>query len=66
MREMSVAEQRYLAVLAVIADGHDVTAAAQQFGVTRQTLLTIGQPSPEAGHAPPPARLIVDPNPVDG
>jgi transposase InsO family protein len=40
MREMSVAEQRYLAVLAVIADGHDVTAAAQQWGVTRQTLHT--------------------------
>jgi transposase len=35
MREMSVAEQRYLAVL---ADGYDVTAAAQQWGVTRQTL----------------------------
>ena len=35
---MSVAEQRYLAVLAVIADGHDVSAAAQQWGVTRQTL----------------------------
>jgi hypothetical protein len=28
MREMNVAEQRYLAVLAVIADGRDVTAAA--------------------------------------
>jgi transposase InsO family protein len=40
MREMSVAEQRCLAVLAVIADGHDVTAAAQQWGVTRQTLHT--------------------------
>jgi transposase len=40
MREMSVAEQRYLAVLAVIADGHDVTAAAQQWGVTRQTVHT--------------------------
>jgi transposase len=37
---MSVAEQRYLAVLAVIADGHDVTAAAQQWGVSRQTLHT--------------------------
>jgi transposase InsO family protein len=35
MREMSVAEQRYLAV---IADGHDVVAAAQQWGVSRQTL----------------------------
>jgi transposase len=40
MRELSVAEQRYLAVLAVIADGHDVTAAAQQWGVSRQTLHT--------------------------
>jgi transposase len=40
MREMSVAEQRYLAVLAVIADGHDVTSAAQRWGVTRQTLHT--------------------------
>jgi transposase InsO family protein len=40
MREMSVAEQRYLAVLAVIADGHDVVAAAQQWGVSRQTLHT--------------------------
>lgn len=30
MRELSVAEQRYLAVLAVIADGYDVTAVAQQ------------------------------------
>ena len=37
-RELSVAEQRCLAVLAVIADGHDVTAAAQQWGVSRQTL----------------------------
>jgi len=31
MRELSVAEQRYQAVLAVIADGHDVTAVAQQW-----------------------------------
>jgi transposase InsO family protein len=38
MREMSVAEQRYLAVLAVIADGHEVAAVAQQWGVSRQTL----------------------------
>src|SRR3954447_2058227 len=38
MREMSVAEQRYLAVLAVIADGHDVASVAQQWGVSRQTL----------------------------
>jgi transposase len=40
MREMSVAEQRYLAVLAVVAEGHDVSAAAEQWGVTRQTLHT--------------------------
>jgi hypothetical protein len=29
MREMSVAEQRYLAVLAVLAEGHDVSSVAQ-------------------------------------
>ncbi|MGZ6869110.1 MAG: helix-turn-helix domain-containing protein, partial [Frankiaceae bacterium] len=40
MREMSMAEQRYLAVLAVIADGHEVAAVAQQWGVSRQTLHT--------------------------
>jgi transposase InsO family protein len=38
MRELSVAEQRYLAVLAVIADGHPVCSVAQQWGVSRQTL----------------------------
>src|SRR5690242_7051036 len=38
MRELSVAEQRYWAVLAVIADGQEVTAVAQQWGVSRQTL----------------------------
>lgn len=40
MREMSVAEQRYQAVLAVIADGREVTEVAAQFGVSRQTLHT--------------------------
>ena len=40
MRELSVAEQRYLAVLAVIAEGHEVTAVAQHWGVTRQTVHT--------------------------
>jgi transposase len=38
MREISVAEQRYLAVLAVIAQGHPVSSVAQQWGVSRQTL----------------------------
>jgi transposase len=38
MRELSVAEQRYLAVLAVIADGHAVCSVAEQWGVSRQTL----------------------------
>lgn len=33
-----MAEQRYLAVLAVIADGHPVSSVAQQWGVSRQTL----------------------------
>ena len=39
-RELSVAEQRYQAVLAVIEDGLDVTEAAARAGVTRQTLHT--------------------------
>ena len=38
MREMSVAEQRYLAVLAVIADGLTVKDAAAKQGVSRQTM----------------------------
>ena len=40
MREMSVAEQRYQAVLAVISDGPSVTEVAAQFGVSRQTMHT--------------------------
>jgi transposase InsO family protein len=38
MRELSVAEQRYQAVLAVISDGETVTDVAARFGVSRQTL----------------------------
>src|SRR5262245_35392834 len=38
MREMSVAEQRYQAVLAVIGDGGAVKDTAARFGVSRQTL----------------------------
>src|SRR5436190_208791 len=38
MREMSVSEQRYLAVLAVIAEGSTVTEVAARFGVSRQTM----------------------------
>jgi len=38
MREMSVSEQRYLAVLAVISEGLSVTEVAARFGVSRQTL----------------------------
>ena len=38
MREMSVSEQRYLAVLAVIRDGDTVTDVAARFGVSRKTL----------------------------
>ncbi len=38
MREMSVAEQRYQAVLAVIGDGETVTDVAARFGVRRQTV----------------------------
>ena len=38
MRELSVAEQRYLAVLAVIAEGHPVSSVAEQWRVSRQTV----------------------------
>jgi transposase-like protein len=38
MREMSVAEQRYKAVLLVISDGREITDVADQFGVRRQTV----------------------------
>ena len=38
MRELSVAEQRYQAVLAVIEDGLSVTEVAAKVGVSRQTL----------------------------
>jgi transposase len=38
VRELSVAEQRYLAVLAVIEDGVSVTEVAAKVGVSRQTL----------------------------
>src|SRR4029453_18703850 len=38
MKGLSVAEQRYRAVLAVIADGLSVTQAAEKVGVSRQTL----------------------------
>lgn len=33
-----MAEQRYLAVLAVIAEGHPVSSVAEQWGVSRQTM----------------------------
>src|SRR4051794_8778370 len=38
MRELSVAEQRYQAVLAVIGDGETVTDVAARFGVARKTV----------------------------
>jgi transposase-like protein len=38
MRELSVSEQRYRAVLAVIAEGDSVTEVAARFGVSRQTV----------------------------
>ncbi|MDT5351293.1 MAG: hypothetical protein QOH91_4580 [Mycobacterium sp.] len=40
MRELSVAEQRYQAVMAVIGDGLSVSRAAEKVGVSRQTLHT--------------------------
>src|SRR4051794_9313523 len=38
MRELSVAEQRYQAVLAVISDGETITDVAARFGVSRQSV----------------------------
>ncbi|WP_155991930.1 helix-turn-helix domain-containing protein, partial [Nocardioides sp. URHA0032] len=38
MRELSVAEQRYQAVLAVVSDGETVTDVAARFGVARKTV----------------------------
>ncbi|HSP64837.1 MAG TPA: helix-turn-helix domain-containing protein, partial [Candidatus Deferrimicrobium sp.] len=40
MRELSVAEHRYKAVLAVIADGKSVTEVAADWRVSRQTVHT--------------------------
>jgi transposase len=38
LRELSVTEQRYQAVLAVIEDGVEVTAVAEKYQVSRQTV----------------------------
>jgi transposase-like protein len=38
MREMSVTEQRYKAVLAVTSDGRTVTEVAREWNECRQTL----------------------------
>jgi transposase len=38
MRELSVAEQRYAAVMAVIGDGLSISQVAEKVGVSRQTL----------------------------
>ncbi len=38
MRELSVVEQRYRVVLAVISDGETVTEVAARFGVARKTV----------------------------
>ena len=40
MREMSVTEQRYKTVLAVIGDGRTVGEVAMDGGVSRQTMHT--------------------------
>ena len=41
MRELSVAEQRYQAVLAVTSDGLSISQVAENVGVSRQTLHTL-------------------------
>jgi hypothetical protein len=41
MREMSVTEQRYKAVMSVIGDGRIVTEVARDWEVSRQTMGSI-------------------------
>jgi hypothetical protein len=45
MREMSVTEQRYKAVLPVIGDGRTVSEVATDWGVSRRTMLEGSNPS---------------------
>jgi transposase-like protein len=64
MREISVAEQRYKAILAVIGDGKTVTEVAAEWRVSRQTVHTwlaryeaggleaLGRPFTSAGDLP--------------
>lgn len=40
LMEMSVVEQKYQAVLAVISDGRSVSEVAEQWGVSRQSVHT--------------------------
>ena len=42
MREMSVAEQRYKAVLAIIGDGRTASELATDWGVSRRTMCKFG------------------------
>jgi DNA invertase Pin-like site-specific DNA recombinase len=43
MRELSVAEQRYQAVLALICDGLSISQDASKVGVSRQTPAKTGE-----------------------
>lgn len=66
--ELSVVEQKYQAVLAVIGDGREVTDVARQFGVSRQTLHAwLGRYEAEglAGLAPRSRRPSSRPNQMD-
>ena len=38
VRELSVQEQKYQAVLAVLSDGRSVSEVAEQWGVSRQSV----------------------------
>lgn len=40
LKEISVVEQRYQAILAVLEDGVSVTEVAEKVGLSRQTLHT--------------------------
>jgi transposase-like protein len=48
IRELSVQEQKFQAVLAVLADGRSVTEVASQWGVSRQSVHAWLRPSESA------------------
>jgi hypothetical protein len=57
LRELSVVEQRYQAVLAVIRDGHSVVEMAARWTVARQAV-AVGPPGNPGGRSAGPRRPL--------